>query len=64
MGIASAGVVGTRKFFYDVWGDAVNTASRMETTGETGKMQVAPETYELLGGSLRSRSARADRGTR
>jgi adenylate cyclase len=52
MGIASgpvvAGVVGTRKFFYDVWGDAVNTASRMETTGETGKIQVAPETYELL----------------
>jgi adenylate cyclase len=52
MGMASgplvAGVVGTRKFFYDVWGDAVNTASRMESTGETGKIQVAPETYELL----------------
>jgi len=52
MGIASgavvAGVVGTRKFFYDVWGDAVNTASRMESTGEAGKIQVAPETYELL----------------
>jgi adenylate cyclase len=52
MGLASgpvvAGVVGTRKFFYDVWGDAVNTASRMESTGETGKIHVAPETYELL----------------
>jgi adenylate cyclase len=52
MGMASgplvAGVVGTRKFFYDVWGDAVNTASRMESTGETGKIQVAPEAYELL----------------
>ncbi|MGE5146863.1 MAG: adenylate/guanylate cyclase domain-containing protein [Candidatus Eiseniibacteriota bacterium] len=43
-----AGVVGTRKFFYDVWGDAVNTAARMESTGEPGRIQVAPETYERL----------------
>jgi adenylate cyclase len=52
LGIASgpvvAGVVGTRKFFYDVWGDAVNTASRMESTGVAGKIQVAPSTFELL----------------
>jgi adenylate cyclase len=43
-----AGVVGTRKFFYDVWGDAVNVASRMETTGAVGKVQVSQETYERL----------------
>jgi adenylate cyclase len=43
-----AGVVGTRKFFYDVWGDAVNVASRMESTGSTGKIQVSQETFERL----------------
>ena len=52
IGIASgavvAGVVGRRKFFYDVWGDAVNIASRMESTGEGGRIQVAPETHALL----------------
>ena len=36
----AAGVVGTRRFFYDVWGDAVNVASRMESTGVEGKIQV------------------------
>jgi adenylate cyclase len=49
IGIASgpvvAGVVGTKKFFYDVWGDAVNVASRMESTGVPGRIQVSPETY-------------------
>jgi adenylate cyclase len=49
IGIASgpvvAGVVGTRKFFYDVWGDAVNVASRMETTGVPGRIQISSETY-------------------
>lgn len=43
-----AGVVGTRKFFYDVWGDAVNVASRMESTGIPGRIQVSPEVYENL----------------
>jgi adenylate cyclase len=52
IGIASgpgvAGVVGRAKFFYDVWGDAVNTAARMEQTAEPGTIQVAPEMRELL----------------
>jgi adenylate cyclase len=56
IGLASgpvvAGVVGTRKFFYDVWGDAVNTAARMEQTGEAGKIQVAPETQARLTGNF------------
>jgi adenylate cyclase len=43
-----AGVVGTRKFFYDVWGDAVNVASRMETTGAAGRIHVSQEMYERL----------------
>jgi len=47
-----AGVVGTRKFFYDVWGDAVNIAARMESTGEPGKIHVAPETRKLLADSF------------
>ncbi|HWL49491.1 MAG TPA: adenylate/guanylate cyclase domain-containing protein [Acidimicrobiia bacterium] len=43
-----AGVIGRRKFLYDLWGDAVNTASRMESGGTPGRVQVAQPTYELL----------------
>ena len=43
-----AGVIGTKKFIYDLWGDAVNTASRMESQGLPGKIQVSSSTYELL----------------
>ena len=43
-----AGVVGTRKFFYDVWGDAVNIASRMESTSEAGKIQLSEAVYRQL----------------
>jgi adenylate cyclase len=43
-----AGVVGTRKIFYDVWGDAVNVAARMETTGAAGKIQVSQEIHQRL----------------
>ncbi|HJQ60844.1 MAG TPA: adenylate/guanylate cyclase domain-containing protein [Vineibacter sp.] len=52
IGIASgpvvAGIVGRKKFFYDVWGDAVNTAARMEQTAEPGTIQVAPQTGDKL----------------
>ena len=52
IGIASgplvAGVVGSRKFFYDVWGDTVNVAARMESTGVEGRIQVTPETAARL----------------
>lgn len=43
-----AGVVGARKFFYDVWGDAVNVASRMETTDVEGRIQVPDDVYRRL----------------
>jgi adenylate cyclase len=43
-----AGVIGRHKFLYDLWGDAVNTASRMESGGTTGRVQVTQPTYELL----------------
>ena len=52
IGLASgpvvAGVVGARKFFYDVWGDAVNVASRMESTDVEGRIQVPQAVYERL----------------
>jgi adenylate cyclase len=43
-----AGVIGTKKFIYDLWGDAVNTASRMESQGIPGAIQVTNSTYEHL----------------
>lgn len=43
-----AGVVGSRRFFYDVWGDAVNVASRMETTDQAGRIQVPDDVYNRL----------------
>jgi class 3 adenylate cyclase len=43
-----AGVIGNRKFSYDLWGDTVNTASRMETQGEPGRIRVTRDVYERL----------------
>jgi guanylate cyclase len=43
-----AGVIGTKRFLYDLWGDAVNTASRMESHGTPGEIQITRATYELV----------------
>lgn len=43
-----AGIVGIKKFQYDIWGDTVNTASRMESSGAVGKVNVSQSTYDIL----------------
>lgn len=43
-----AGIVGVKKFAYDIWGDTVNTASRMESSGEEGKINISQVTFELV----------------
>src|SRR5258708_16347606 len=43
-----AGVIGRKKFIYDLWGDAVNTASRMESQGIGGSVQITRATYDLI----------------
>lgn len=43
-----AGIVGVKKFQYDIWGDTVNTASRMESSGDIGKVNISKDTYDLI----------------
>jgi class 3 adenylate cyclase len=52
IGLASGpvvgGVIGQRRILFDLWGDTVNIASRMQSSGIPGRIQVAPSTHELL----------------
>jgi adenylate cyclase len=63
MGIHSgpvvAGIIGRKKFVYDLWGDTVNTASRLESHGKAGKIQISAETYQRLRSKYRCVSAGA-----
>ncbi|MGZ8270398.1 MAG: adenylate/guanylate cyclase domain-containing protein [Methylophilus sp.] len=52
-GAVVAGVIGTSKFAYDIWGDTVNMASRMEQTGLVDEIQVSQSTYEILKDAFR-----------
>lgn len=47
-GSVVAGVVGVKKFAYDIWGDTVNTASRVESNGEAGRVNISETTYRLV----------------
>ena len=47
-GTVIAGIVGVTKFAYDIWGDTVNTAARMEQNSEPGKINISHTTYELV----------------
>jgi class 3 adenylate cyclase len=51
-GSVVAGIVGVKKFAYDIWGDAVNTAARMEQASEESKINISEKTYELVKGKF------------
>ena len=48
-----AGVIGRKKFIYDLWGEAVNLASRMESHGQAGAIQITRKTLDLVGNDYR-----------
>jgi class 3 adenylate cyclase len=52
VGPTVAGVIGLKRFLYDVWGDAVNTASRMESMGEAGRIHVSGDVHQELAGQF------------
>jgi class 3 adenylate cyclase len=56
-----AGILGTKKFLYDIWGDTVNTASRLESHGIPGSIQISQATKDLLGDSFNYRERGAVR---
>lgn len=62
-GPAVAGVIGTKKFAYDVWGDTVNTASRMESSGETGRIQISEQVATMLDITFEGEFEIEERGT-
>ena len=43
-----AGVIGEKKFAYDIWGDAVNIASRLESNSEAGRVNISKEVYDVV----------------
>src|SRR5471030_1420474 len=47
-GSVVAGIVGVKKFAYDIWGDTVNTAARMEQNSEAGRINISQTTYDLV----------------
>jgi adenylate cyclase len=51
-GAVIAGIVGKKKYSYDIWGDTVNTASRMESSGEAGRVNISGTTYEIIKGQF------------
>jgi adenylate cyclase len=58
-GPAVAGVIGVKRFLYDVWGDTVNIASRMESTGAPGEVQVSEAVYRQIRGQFEFRAREA-----
>ena len=52
-GAVTAGIVGKRKFQYDVWGDTVNIAARMESSGAVGQVNISQATHDFLGGRFK-----------